>query len=182
MTAQSTQFKKSTLSETSKSKGFTLIELLVTIAIIAIISVVAVALFGNIQMDARDGKRKAELESIANALELAKTSAGYQLIQNTQFGGSLIPGNTSAATATNFRWAIDPQTIPYCINTTGAADAATSPWAANANPTAAGGTCPANYAAIQHATTPAANSTQYKICTLLENRGTLTSFCRTNTQ
>ncbi len=188
MTAQSRPNTANKTLTLNPSKGFTLIELLVTIAIIAIISVVAVALFGNVQSNARDGKRKAELESIANALEVSKTSSGYQPIANTNFGGNLMPGNTTIATATTFKWAIDPQNVPYVIDTTaGVSDpsgAALTAWVANASPTTAAGTPPTGsaWAAIASGATPTANSLQYKICTKLENGGTPLAFCRTNTQ
>jgi prepilin-type N-terminal cleavage/methylation domain-containing protein len=102
MTAQSNK-------QLNTTKGFTLIELLVTIAIIAIISVVAVALFGNIQADARDGKRRAELESLANALEVNKSGGGgnYNPILASQMGGGLMPGGGATA--------LDPQNYPYCV-------------------------------------------------------------------
>lgn len=175
MTAQSTQ--------TNTEKGFTLIELLVTIAIIAIISVVAVALFGNIQATARDGKRKAELEAIANALEVSKTDSGYQRVMGTQFGGNKMPGQSNAATATDWQVAVDPQNIPYCISTNlNVADAPTTGWTAPTSlQSGTGAACPTvgGYAVVRHNTSPATDSPRYKLCTLLETGAV---FCRTNTQ
>jgi general secretion pathway protein G len=51
-------------------KGFTLIELLVTIAIIGILSGIAIFGLQGVREQARDAKRKADLESIRSALEI----------------------------------------------------------------------------------------------------------------
>ncbi len=154
--------------------GFTLIELLVVIAIIGIISVIAIALFSNVQADARDGKRKAELESISNVLEVNKTSTGYQLATAALFGGGVFPGGSTTLST-------DPQGYPYCINTTAsvANSGVDATWINGATPSCS--TAAPAYSKID-GTTPAANSAQYKICTRLENRGTPQVFCRTNTQ
>lgn len=50
-------------------KGFTLIELLVVVSIIAILSAVGLATFNTAQMKARDARRKADVEALANAQE-----------------------------------------------------------------------------------------------------------------
>ena len=152
------------------SSGFTLIELLVVIAIIAIISVISIALFTNVQSDARDGKRTTELESIGNSLEVNKTSAGYQPILATHFGGGIFPGVDAVA-------AKDPQLFPYCII---ANSSAAAPAPADFVKTPLG--CGATYTTIAGTTPPANTITGYKLCTLLENRGTPKVFCRTNAQ
>jgi prepilin-type N-terminal cleavage/methylation domain-containing protein len=166
MTAQSNK-------QLNTSKGFTLIELLVTIAIIAIISVVAVALFGNIQADARDGKRRAELESLANALEVNKTSGGgnYNPILAAQLAGSTFPGASTTAT--------DPQGYPYCVagnatSTPPTAISALTGWATTL-------ACPAGYT-VMSGTQPPATTVSWTLCTRLENKGTPVAFCRSNTQ
>jgi len=51
-------------------KGFTLVELLVVITIIGILTGISIVAYGQVQKNARDGKRKADLTSIQNALEL----------------------------------------------------------------------------------------------------------------
>jgi prepilin-type N-terminal cleavage/methylation domain-containing protein len=178
MTAQSTQFINNQRFLSDK-KGFTLIELLVTIAIIAIISVVAVALFGNIQANARDGKRKAELESIANALEVNKdtTTGFYTKPVKGQFGGGVWPGQT----ATSGTAALDPQQFPYCILT---ATNGTSPTGTSVvtgwstTPTCAttnGGSM------INDGLAAFSSVNAWTICTRLEQGGG-TAFCRSNVQ
>lgn len=54
-------------------KGFTLIELLVVIAIIGILATIIVASFTSAQQRGRDARRKADLDAVKKALELAKS-------------------------------------------------------------------------------------------------------------
>ena len=51
------------------TSGFTLIELLVVITIIAILSMIGIVAFSDAQKNARDGKRKADMNAVAKALE-----------------------------------------------------------------------------------------------------------------
>lgn len=69
---------KNQVSTVSKAgSGFTLIELLVVISIIGIL--IAISLFGiqGARTTSRDTKRKADLEQIANSVELFKNDCGY---------------------------------------------------------------------------------------------------------
>lgn len=52
-----------------KKKGFSLIELLVVVTILAILFTIGIAAFRNVSGNARDAKRKADVEAIAKALE-----------------------------------------------------------------------------------------------------------------
>lgn len=58
------------------TRGFTLIELLVAATIIGILTAIAVVNFSVAQRKARDGKRKADLESIRGALEMRRVDFG----------------------------------------------------------------------------------------------------------
>lgn len=52
-----------------KKEGFSLIELLVVITILAILAVIGMTVFGSVTRNARDAKRKADVEAIVKALE-----------------------------------------------------------------------------------------------------------------
>ena len=57
-------------------KGFTLVEMLVTLSIMAVVMGAALVAFGGTRATARDGKRKADLESMRSALELYRSDNG----------------------------------------------------------------------------------------------------------
>jgi prepilin-type N-terminal cleavage/methylation domain-containing protein len=169
-----------------KQTGFTLIELLVVVAIIAIISVIAVALFGNATAQARNGKRLAELEQIANVLEVNKTSvangailAGYQPLTPQQFASSKYPGGTPAAT--------DPQGYAYCI---ASSTTSTNPPTSTGMAAWSGTTCPTvsgvTYTQVGFGSPagPATGSLSYTICAIQEglSGGAATVKCRSNLQ
>jgi len=69
------------------SSGFTLIELLVVISIIGILAAFIVASFTSAQQKARDSRRKADLDAVKKALELAKND----------ISGNYYPGCNPAA-------------------------------------------------------------------------------------
>lgn len=61
---------KKFLPESFKNpQGFTLVELLVVVSIIAILSVIGMTIFTGTQRNARDAKRRADINSISTALE-----------------------------------------------------------------------------------------------------------------
>ncbi len=161
------------------AQGFTLIELLVTIAIISIISVVAVALFGNIQANARDAKRRAEVTALSRALEINKnsTTGYYTTLAKTQMAGGVWPGQTAGSGTA----ALDPQGYPYCIvtSTTGTASGPTlvAGWATTpACATTGGGSM------INDSLTAFSNITTFAVCARLEGGGTPSVFCKGNSQ
>lgn len=88
----------------AQKKGFTLIELLVIIAIIAILAVIGVTVFSGVQKNARDAKRKTDVESIAKAYE-AKANAGkYSAILNSDFASGSKPKDPNSAKGDYFNW------------------------------------------------------------------------------
>lgn len=65
------------------TKAFTLVELLVAMAIVAVVMAAALVAFSGTRATARDGKRKADLETIRSALELYRSdNGGYPLAAN----------------------------------------------------------------------------------------------------
>ncbi|KKR50177.1 MAG: General secretion pathway protein G [Candidatus Curtissbacteria bacterium GW2011_GWA1_40_16] len=75
-----------------KKRGFTLIELLVVISIIGILAAFIVASFTAAQQKARDSRRKADLDALKKALELAKPDST---------GGAYYPGCAGASSPCN---------------------------------------------------------------------------------
>lgn len=56
--------------------GFTLIELLVAMTIVAVLMGISLVSYQGARRSARDGKRRADLEQIREALEMCRTDAG----------------------------------------------------------------------------------------------------------
>lgn len=68
-------------------KGFTLVELLVVITIIAILSVIGITVFTGVQKNARDARRRADIESISKAFEITYSGAAYRPLTAADFSG-----------------------------------------------------------------------------------------------
>lgn len=64
--------------------GFTLIELLVTISILAILGTISITVFFTAQQTTRDGKRLAEISSLARSIEVAKDYQTKKYFYNAQ--------------------------------------------------------------------------------------------------
>lgn len=60
----------------NKKNGFTMIELLVVTTIIIVLSAIGLTSFGQASKNARNGKRKADIESVRSALVLYRTDNG----------------------------------------------------------------------------------------------------------
>lgn len=158
------------LPKTSKNtQGFTLIELLIVISIIAILSVIGVAVFGGVQKNARDAGRKADIDAIANAMEVnyAKTNAGqYDALADTMFSQGSTPKDpmdtkTGCGSATAL--------CIYCALEGGTAQTSAQ--------------CPATGAVKVAPAHPSGGATNlyWKVCANLEN-GTNQFYCRGNQQ
>lgn len=74
-------------------KGFTLIELMVAISIVAVLATIGFSLFQNTQGQARDAKRKQDIDSIATVLEQKFNAATgtYTAIAGTDFTTQVVP-------------------------------------------------------------------------------------------
>lgn len=156
-------------------KGFTLVELLVVVAIIAILSVIGLTIFTGVQANARDARRKTDIEAIANALEVARApgSVYYTFLPASGFSGGKVP--------------LDSTTAQYCLRTssTGAVlDAVIANWAAteeceDTNWTAIPG---GGIAAGSAPFTTSVNITHWKVCARLENTENTSVFCKGSAQ
>ena len=153
--------KKLLPKSVNNPSGFTLVELLVVISIIAVLSVIGIAVYTTIQPDARNAKRRADIDAIAKALEVNKTATGYVVLADDRFASGSIP-------------TADPQGYLYCANST----ASNQP----SNPATWTTTCPANYGQVGTTNPPA--GTLWKVCTSLETARGVTgaAYCRTNAQ
>ena len=83
---------KNQLPNTSK-KGFTLVELMVVIAIIAVLAAVGIAVFSTQQQNARDSRRRADIDSYASAYEAGfnSTTGQYPALTGANFAGGVAP-------------------------------------------------------------------------------------------
>lgn len=98
-------------------RGFTLVELIVVIAILAILSIVGVAVFTGQQKNARDSKRKSDIEAIAQAMESAKTpgASAYVALADTNFSAGSVPTDpTNTNVVPNNAC---PGVCKYCVRT-----------------------------------------------------------------
>lgn len=121
-------------------RGFTLVELLVVVAIIAILSVIGLTLFTSAQANARDARRKSDIDAIANALETTRSPGVvyYTNLPTSGFSGGAVPmDNNNSASAPN-----------YCVRTSTLAGVPADPLAANWG---SGVSCPTSPAATQTA-------------------------------
>lgn len=173
---------KRLLYRKEQSKGFTLVELLVVVSIIAILSVIGLTIFTSAQANARDARRKADIDAIANTIEATRAPATvfYLSLPSTGFSGSTVPmDNNNSTTASN-----------YCIMTSTGTSVPGDPttWTSTSScPTApAGGasglsvwtTIPA--AGLTAGTAPFVASTiSWKVCARLE---TGTPYCKPSSQ
>ena len=161
-------------------KGFTLIELMIVIAILAVLAAIGFAIFSNLgaQAKARNITRRADLDSIAKALEVNKdkvTVGNYALLADTQFTNAKIP-------------LLDPQGYEYCANTTASPTAGnpvspTASWTSGASGCAAA-TVVGEWSPVSTTKPPA--GTSWKICTWLEQEANpakaATVFCKISAQ
>lgn len=162
-----------------RNKGFTLVELLVVVAIIAILSVIGLTIFTSAQSNARDARRKSDIEAIANALEITRNSESVYYL--------CLPAKSTTAcdkgTATGFsggKVPVDSTDAKYCLKT--GTSFVAEPSATDINAWGSGppvAKCPTGWTEIPEDGIPAgtapfssgANITYWKVCAKLENPG-----------
>ena len=77
-----------------KNKGFSLIEMLVVISLVGILMTISLIAFSQVKKNARDNKRKADLEQIRSSLEIYRTDC-KTYPQTLSFGGNLTGAETN---------------------------------------------------------------------------------------
>ncbi|TSC87425.1 MAG: putative General secretion pathway protein GspG [Microgenomates group bacterium Gr01-1014_7] len=97
-------------------RGFTLVELLVVVSIIAVLSAIGLAIFGNTQKAARDARRRDDINSIAQAMEInyGKTTGGqYDPLAAAMFSSGTVPRDPISTSATPD--SACPGVCQYCV-------------------------------------------------------------------
>lgn len=134
-----------------KKNGFTLIELLVVMSIIAVLSGLSLFALRGTRESARDGRRKADLESIRSALEIYRSDCNYypdSLASGEQLDGSDSPCTAGPANVYLDEVPSDPLTsrsyLYQGLNCTGGTNCQSYRlWTALEDPPALPATCPA---------------------------------------
>jgi general secretion pathway protein G len=105
---------------THKQKGFTLIEILVSATIIAVLTAIGLVSFSIANRNARDAKRKADLEQVRAALEIYRSdNTSYPASANFDTMIGVIASYTTSANVA------DPKgTAPYVYRYTQAGSGA----------------------------------------------------------
>jgi prepilin-type N-terminal cleavage/methylation domain-containing protein len=144
------------IKNNTSSKGFSLIELLIVISIMAILAVVSVTVYSNVQKNARNSARRADVDSIIKAIETAKnpnnSTYGAIAIDGAAFQSGSVPRDPSSDQV-------------YCVSPTGAATSA------GAALTAAFTSCPtaSGWVSINGTSyTVPASATSVRVCASLE--------------
>jgi type II secretion system protein G len=86
-------------------KGFTLMEILIAIAIIAVLTAIGIVSYTSINKNARNAKRRSDVEQIRSALELYRADYGYYPAVNTM--------NMGVASNLNDDVVVVPPFTPY---------------------------------------------------------------------
>lgn len=98
-------------------KGFTLIEILVAATIIAILVTVGVVSYSTTTRNARDGKRKSDLEQIRQAMEMYRTDNG-KYPSNCSTYTDVSSCLTALVSTYIPSLPVDPKATPYMVQLT----------------------------------------------------------------
>ncbi len=99
-------------------RGFTLIEILISIAIIAVLTALGVVSYVSINRNARDAKRRGDIEQIRSALELYRSDVGsYPAVGSLGWvdASALNTGSPDTGLVDTYLPSIpsDPKSTPY---------------------------------------------------------------------
>lgn len=151
-------------------KGFTLVELLVVVAIIAILSTIGLVVFSDAQKNARDARRKSDIDAIAKAIESKRVpgAASYSNIVTTDFSSGAVPTDTT--------------TSKYVIQAGASVIGDPTNWGTTVSGDTAAPSLPGTWVPIPADLTgiTIAGSTYWKVCARLENSGSLTAVNNTS--
>lgn len=170
------------LPKINTPKGFTLVELMVVVAIIAILAAIGVTVFSGQQKNARDARRRADIDAIASALESKKgTAVTYPVLATTDFANGAIPTDSTTAQYSVCYTTTSGQTVNANKPVAWLATSANPPVAGNPVTNCATPTVGQAWYTIGTAA-PAASSYSWIVCALLENGTNPNVYCRSNAQ
>lgn len=106
---------------TNRNQGFSLVELIVTMSIIGLIAAAGIVSYTTANRNARDAKRKSDLETVKAALEIYRTEEGC-------YPGSTTSPCTSADGANMTALLSELQSTNYLSNTNQIKDPRPSPY------------------------------------------------------
>lgn len=160
----------------SNKKGFTLVELMIAISIVAILATVGFTVYSNTQINARDAKRKQDIDAIATAIEGRKVpgQTTYSPVSAADFSGGTIPTDPKAAATTN------PQV--YCLLSLVTVPPPPPPAITVSSTFTSKTTCANTLNAPENVMTtalPLATTTSWTVCAFLE-QGTNAIYCKTS--
>lgn len=98
-------------------KGFTLVELLIVISIIAILSVIGVTVFSGVQKNARDAKRRADIDAITTSMEknyVSGSSTPYTVVSTSDFSDGKVPVDPQSNAAYTVTGTLPGKTYVVC--------------------------------------------------------------------
>jgi prepilin-type N-terminal cleavage/methylation domain-containing protein len=98
------------MKKTNSQKGFTLIELMVAIAIVAVLSTIGITLFQSTQSQARDSRRRQDIDAFSTVLEtnFNPTTGVYTTPTAANFAGGTLPVDPLGSSYSTYNLVIDP--------------------------------------------------------------------------
>ncbi len=96
------------------SRGFSLVELLVVVSIVTILSVIGVLIYNGVTQNARESKKKADIDALSKAYEAAFSGGAYRDITGADFVSGSIPGESDGSSYYRARTA-DSSSFRVCV-------------------------------------------------------------------